>query len=459
MKILTYNVSQALQTSIYKEIARELGDKIEIYRISETPIDNEGLANFHVIDIDSVKVNSSIASFQKKYDFSIQKALVTDREVMNYSTFNNFEKYTGFTDEFEEILLKYLIVLDEYIPKMDFLVLGLADNFKSSLAWNIAEYYNIKHYSSFPLYWWKSGLFITDTIYQTSSLIDKTYKKYYDDQSVELDEKKLLSRYDKKVISYQFKDNQKLPFLHRLQAIRNNQRAHNRLNVKHWILRRFFYFYTKILVKLFVKREENIVDNENFVLYPMHIIPEAATLGSNPEIADQFSLIKNISMNLPYGVKLYVKEHPGQVIGYGMHYDFYRKLLSVNNIKIVHKNVNTKELYQRENCLALAVINGTLGLEAALVKKPVFVFGEAIYGVAECFYKIKDFSDFFTALQNIIDMKFVFNKRALLSILQALEDSNFDFADLSEAKTYEEYARLGATEFVNKLIDYHQGNK
>ena len=66
--------------------------------------------------------------------------------------------------------------------------------------------------------------------------------------------------------------------------------------------------------------------DEPFVIYPLNTSPEAALLGSYPELADQFSLIKNISMNLPYGVKLYVKEHPLAHLGLGLDFGFYRRL-------------------------------------------------------------------------------------------------------------------------------------
>src|SRR5207248_2167707 len=114
-----------------------------------------------------------------------------------------------------------------------------------------------------------------------------------------------------------------------------------------------------------------------------------------PELADQFSLLKNISMNLPFGVRLYVKEHPAQFLGNGLNYGFYRRLTALSNVRYYRADAPLKELVSHRRCLGVAVINGTVGLEAAMNRKPVFVFGRALYGAGDCFFKPQSFDEFY----------------------------------------------------------------
>ena len=181
------------------------------------------------------------------------------------------------------------------------------------------------------------------------------------------------------------------------------------------------------------------VDREKYVYFPLHVAPEAVLLGSTPEHADQFGLIKNISMNLPWGVKLYVKDHPDQQLGLMMNYDFYKKLLVLPNVRYFPPSVSSESLIVPENCLAVAVINGTVGLEAAMYQKPTYVFGNAVYKVADCFIKPVDFEEFSMHLLKVLKGKFEFNQKALDSMLMALISTIFRHAvDFGQFETWEE---------------------
>jgi hypothetical protein len=173
----------------------------------------------------------------------------------------------------------------------------------------------------------------------------------------------------------------------------------------------------------------------------MHVAPEAALLGSTPELADQFWLIKCISMNLPWGVRLCVKEHPAQSKWYGPGFDFYRKLAALKNVEVISGRAPIKRILSDPNCIAVAIINGTVGLEAAANRKPVFVFGRPIFGVADCFLKPKDFDEFRSQIMSIAKGRFQFNEDAMWSILAALDavvwhgDKEFALAKSGEEAT------------------------
>ena len=63
------------------------------------------------------------------------------------------------------------------------------------------------------------------------------------------------------------------------------------------------------------------------------------------------------------------------------------------------------------------MINGTVGLEAAIQYMPVFVFGLALYSAAKCFFKPKDFDDFFKQLREVRSGNFHFDEATLCAIL------------------------------------------
>ena len=145
-------------------------------------------------------------------------------------------------------------------------------------------------------------------------------------------------------------------------------------------------------------------------------------------------------MNLPWGVKLYVKDHPAQQVGLSLNFDFYKRLQNLPNVRYFPPSVSSKSLFDAQGCLAVAVINGTVGLEAAMENSlPVYVFGNAIYKEASCFIKPTDMQDFATHLLAVSKGNFEFDQAAMDAMLMALIATvvrgNTDFGDL---KTWEE---------------------
>jgi hypothetical protein len=109
-----------------------------------------------------------------------------------------------------------------------------------------------------------------------------------------------------------------------------------------------------------------------FAFYPLHFEPEATTMVHGSYYENQLELIHNIARSLPAGWKLVVKEHffmRGQ-----RRLADYRRLLHVPNLVLVPFSVPTNRLIQE--CRVLTTISSTAGLEAALIGKPVVMFGD-----------------------------------------------------------------------------------
>jgi hypothetical protein len=414
--------------------------EIKVYCISdrEASFENETLKIFNIKDIPQC---STIGELQNKYNFSIYKKLVTERSFFDYSSFRKSQRYSDFSlDEIEKKILPYLNAYDYVIrEKIDLIIDSLADNFLTSIAGEIAKYYNKKTIFKLLYYWWSDGFLPLDRVDQTSDIIDQKYRYYYLNPE-KIDNELIAQTFKTKKISWQFeKQNYLKELIFRIKIVRNRNNSYESLSVKNWVYRRLDWTVSKALYNTCIKKYYIPVDGEQYVLYPLHVAPEAVLLGSSPELADQFWLIKNISMNLPWGVRLYVKDHPSQQVGLGLNYDFYRKLLTLPNVRYFPSNVRAESLYERQECLAVAVINGTVGLEAAMREKVVYVFGSAVYGQAASFIKPKSFNDFSTHLLSVMKGEFKFDRKALDAILMALISSVVrGTVDFGQFKTWEE---------------------
>lgn len=109
-----------------------------------------------------------------------------------------------------------------------------------------------------------------------------------------------------------------------------------------------------------------------YVFYPLHYEPEATTLVHGSYFEDQLTVVKNLARSLPAGWDLVVKEHfymRGQ-----RRLSFYRELRSVPNLVLLPFSAPTNELILGAE--VVSVISSTAGLEAALIGKPVLMFGE-----------------------------------------------------------------------------------
>jgi hypothetical protein len=379
--------------------------------------------NLEIINIYDVTQKMTLIDMQKKFRNSLHKALIGERAFYDYSSFRRSQCYSRLSEEqIAETISPYVNGLEYVIrERADLIIEWWPDNFLSSVAQMIATEYKKPFAVFLPHYWWKDGALIIDRMNMTSQVIDDNYKYFFANPDL-LDMEKLKKVYSKKVSLFFFKQNKMYRLKDRLQLIVNRQKSYQPVSIRNWTVRRTSTFISSILIKICIPMERAPRD-EAFVIYPLHISPEAALLGTVPELADQFSLIKNISMNLPFGVKLYVKQHPFEHLGLGLDYDFYRRLSALPNVRIFDKKSNLNQILESSGFLAMVVLAGTAAIDAALQRKPIFVFGQTYYSIAECFIKPKSFQDFYYQLRSIMQGNFQFHDRALNAMIGALDKS------------------------------------
>jgi hypothetical protein len=375
-----------------------------------------------IVNVRDVPQSVSLAELEDRWGASIHKVLVPERSFFDYSTFRRCQTYSRMSmDEIENKVLPYLNGLDYLIrEKADLVIEGVVDNFLTSAMRYAAIAYRKEFRMAHVHYWWVDGLFFVNRPDQSSTEVDERYA-YYRAHPEAIDR----ARMDEVFKGKRYKPKPGvLPFKMRLQQLMARFGSYEPLSLRNWLCRRAAALVSRNLLRLLLPGERGAHRGEEYILYPLQISPEASLLGAVPEQADQFSLLKNLSMNLPYGVKLYVKEHPGQQMGYALDYGFYRRLTSLPNVRYLRKEALLPDLIGNEKCCGVIIVTGTLGLETAIHhRKPVFLFGPALYGAADCFYKPKSFDEFFDQVQRIRCGEFEFDEQALYAQLQALDDT------------------------------------
>ena len=190
-------------------------------------------------------------------------------------------------------------------------------------------------------------------------------------------------------------------------------------------------------VKLARKYFDNVDYSDKFFLYPQHFKPEASTSVLARHYCNDISVIENIAFNLPFGTKLYVKEH---FVNYGrMSISYYKRLKQIPNVRLVRCNENTKNLITHS--LGVITLTSTVGFEALLMKKPVWIFGNVFYESHPNCRKLSSFSELFDQLNNT-------------SISEDTENINRRFVYAYKQSSYigNIYYSLGGKDYVSDMF-------
>lgn len=111
---------------------------------------------------------------------------------------------------------------------------------------------------------------------------------------------------------------------------------------------------------------------ERYVFFPLHTEPEVSLLVYGRPYVNQIEVIRMLAMSLPADMVLVIKEHPWMVGKRTL--GAYRKLLNIPRVRIAHPSIDAREVIAKTDMVA--VITGSVALEAAMLGKPVLTFGE-----------------------------------------------------------------------------------
>ena len=141
------------------------------------------------------------------------------------------------------------------------------------------------------------------------------------------------------------------------------------------------------------------VEGENYIYMPLHLIPESTTFSMAPFWINELSLIEAVSKALPTGWYLYVKEHQAMVGERGI--DFYNKIKSIPNVRLVKFNYYDDPKPWIEKAKAVVAITGTSVYEGALMGKPGFIFGDVPFGVIKGIQRVKNIEELPLLFKNL----------------------------------------------------------
>jgi hypothetical protein len=193
-------------------------------------------------------------------------------------------------------------------------------------------------------------------------------------------------------------------------------------------------FYTiSILLKFkfrdfFINKnlKKSIPTNTKFVYFPLHVEPERALLMDAPYFVNQINVIQNIAKSLPVDHFLVVKEHPIMKKLMWRPTSFYKQLMNLPNVILIHPNITNEELIK--NCSIVTTITGTAGLQAAFFNKPSIIFGDVFYSNLSSVIKVNSLEELPLLIKKSIETKI--NENDVIALVNNILDNSFEFDNL-----------------------------
>lgn len=159
---------------------------------------------------------------------------------------------------------------------------------------------------------------------------------------------------------------------------------------------------------------------EPFVLFTLHIQPEASTSLYAPFFVDQYAVVEQMSRALPVHWKIVVKPNRWMIGKESP--SLYRKLAALPNVIVVSPERNIQELI--EQSIAITTITGTVGFEGALRGKKTILFSDQpIWSMLKNVTICTDFTKLHDVFRSV--ESYVHDDRTVAAYLQAIHDTTF----------------------------------
>ena len=377
----------------YKKLKEEYDDSLEMSCLLDNKILGkyvykklgEDRENIRLIILsDYLKENwksfnyERLISFEKKYHCSCMSMLYSDRFLKKRSFEDCVKVMCGYFDLFEDIFGK---------DGCDFFINEAISDVYTYIAYVVGESYG----TSFCAQLVAPGFsgtkhYYTQSPFQYNCNFERDYKdKKYPDE-IRRQARELIQgtreRYSKP--SY-MNFAGKLPSLWGKNLVRpiayvikrimpywNNPYDCRHYCEYEWTLERMKFYFRWQLSKKYYKQPNF---NDKYVLFPLHLQPEATTLVCAAKYERQLFFIDQLAKSLPVDTKLYVKEHYA-ILGH-RELGFYKALLQYPNVVLISPFAPINELIL--NAEAVVTLTGTMGFEAMIMRKPVIMCGKTHY--------------------------------------------------------------------------------
>jgi hypothetical protein len=372
---------------------------------------------------DFIECNQPQLNILNKYkDYNLNNALISDIERSEYYDINSFDYVKDI-----KYLQSYLLNYYEYIfasAKIDIILYEEVSNSFAYYAWITSQYHQLRYigirtsripgrfsFVSNPNHEHKKYesslddiikgklLLTSETILFCESYInniDNIVPDYMSFGSVSTTN--FLYRY------FSSEKLRKLSLIIKLSFICREYYSYqvgNPFKLSFNMVTRNFYRLIKLpFVKLFYRK---FISEEQYFLYPLHFHPESSTSVQSSEFLNEYELIKNIAFNLPINTHLYVKDHPSAYAYPNL--SFYKSISKLPNVRLLSPFEDTKFLIK--NSIGVITQTSTIGYEALLLNKYVFLFGNVFYQYHKNIVEIDNPKNLFELLSKAIKIPIV----------------------------------------------------
>ncbi len=138
-----------------------------------------------------------------------------------------------------------------------------------------------------------------------------------------------------------------------------------------------------------------------YVYFPMNIVEEMNLLHYAPFYTDQIEVIRHIAKSIPIDHVLYVKEHKGAGLRGWNEIDYYKKIIEIPNVQLIHPTFDNNLLLQHSKLLV--TIRGTTAYKAVKYGIPSIIFGPQPFEIIPSVFKVNSLLELPNLINKIID--------------------------------------------------------
>ena len=400
-----------------------------------------------------------LANFEKKYKIDLWILAYGERLFYKYNPFYKFKK-----DEILNILERdckfFESVLDEIKP--EFLIIKVTDFHRNHLLAEICKAKGIKVLMTMP-----TRLGFRATIGSDLQKKDETWDNIENENLFNSFSE--LREYIKKYNRYKQTSQIKSGGLNysiwkkitpSIKWMLKTFDKEYRQEYDHYGITRSNSIYIKIISDLkrryrkkFINNNfiKNIKNQEKFIFFPLQVEPERTVVYDAPFYANQSELIKNIAKSLPIYIKLYVKEHYNMRFRSWREIKFYKELLDIPNVRLIHPSVNPEKIL--EKCSIVITTSSTAAMEAAFYEKASIVFADTVFSDLPSVYRIKNLEELPEIIKIALETKVSLDD--ICKFVNLIEKNSFDFDDMGFTNEILEKFHYGGF-LINDEIDLKQ---
>jgi hypothetical protein len=122
---------------------------------------------------------------------------------------------------------------------------------------------------------------------------------------------------------------------------------------------------------------EHDLYNLRYAFFPLHTEPEVSLLVYGRPYVNQIEVVRMLAISLPVDMVLVIKEHPWMVGKRSI--SAYQKMLDIPRVRFADPALEARTLVKEADLVA--VVTGSVALEAAMLDKPVITFGDCPYNL------------------------------------------------------------------------------